>query len=190
MCPHYALLAIRDRYSIWIRKEKEHLEDLTSFLINKEYELRRHPEFDDVHEDDLKALADFKKSLGIKQVVDTSFQSTDDRSISVAATPSPSALAGSSRRLSALSKGSKRSRLSGMSAQSELSPLLEEDNDDESNSGDEGSPTPQKRRRLHTQRASQNSVTSSITKSTINRGGTIPEENESDESVSGNDSEE
>ena len=186
------------------------MEQMSNFLIEKESELRRHPEFGEVHDDDLNALADFKKSLGIKRVaVDTSFSTADDRSFSVAATPSPSTAAsgGSSRRgtLSALSKGSRASRRSGMSTQSELSPLLEED-DTENNGSDgdgdsdrdrdgnqsDGSPTPQKRRRLDSSsshRAEHSSVGSSITKSTYHRG-TIPEENEQDESDSGKDSEE
>lgn len=171
---------------------------MSDFLIEKESELRRHPEFEEVHEDDLKALVDFKKSLGIKRVADTSFATADDTSVSVAATPSPS-MAASSRRgtLSALSKGSRTSRRSGMSVQSELSPLYEEDDagdhggEDDPNESD-GSLTPQKRRRLtssSSQRAEQSSVGSSITKSTYRRG-TIPEENEQDEIDSGKDSEE
>ena len=180
------------------------MEQMSNFLIEKETELRRHPEFGEVHEDDLNALADFKKSLGIKRVaIDTSFSTADDRSFSVAATPSPSTAAsgGSSRRgtLSAMSKGSRASRRSGMSTQSELSPLLEED-DTENNGSDgdsdrdcnesDGSPTPQKRRRLDSShRAEHSSVGSSITKSTYHRG-TILEENEQDESDSGKESEE
>lgn len=196
------LSSVYHRFSNWIKKEKDHMEQMSNFLIEKETELRRHPESGEVHEDDLNALADFKKSLGIKRVaVDTTFSTADDRSFSVAATPSPSTAAsgGSSRRgtLSAMSKGSRASRRSGMSTQSELSPLLEED-DTENNGSDgdsdrdgnesDGSPTPQKRRRLDSsQRAEHSSVGSSITKSTYHRG-TILEENEQDESNSGKDS--
>jgi len=192
-----AFLLILSKYSIWIKKEKSHMEQVSDFLIEKETKLRRHPEFEEVHDDDLNALSDFKKSLGIKRVAESSFSTADDRSFSVAATPSPSTAAsgGSSRRgtLSALSKGSRASRRSGISVQSELSPLYEED-DTENGGGDdsEGSPTPQKRRRLDASsnhRADNSSVGSSITKSTYQRG-TIMEENEQDESDSGKDSDE
>ena len=167
--------------------------------MKKEYDLHRHPEFEEVHEDDLNALSDFKKSLGIKQkVTDASFG--NDSSFSVA-TPSPST--GTSSRLgtlSGVSKGSRTSRRSGMSAHSELSPLYEED-DAENDGGDggkddngesDGSPTPQKRRRLDSSskhRGEQSSVGSSIAKSKYNQR-SIPEENERDGSDSGKDSEE
>ncbi len=165
------------------------MEQLSDFLLEKESELRRHPEFEEVHDDDLNALSDFKKSLGIKQKVVGSSEGNviDDQSFS-AATPSP-ATASSSRRgtLSGISKGSRTSRRSGMSVQSELSPLYEEvdaenvgANDDDENNDSNGSPTPQKRRRLDSpsrRHAEHGSVESSMTKSTYNRG-SIPEENE------------
>lgn len=180
-----AFLLILSKYSIWIKKEKSHLEQLTDFLLEKESQLRRHPEFEEVHDDDLNALSDFKKSLGIKRkVTDDSFgTANDDNSFSVA-TPSP-ATATSSRRgtHSGVSKGSRASRRSNMSSQSELPPLYEEDdaeNDgaDENNESD-GSPTPQKRRRLD-----NGSVGSSL------KRGSIPEENEKDDSDSESGSEE
>ena len=174
--------------------------------MEKEFELRRHPEFEEVHEDDLKALADFKRTLGIKQTADNYFSTggdtitADDRSFSLAATPSPSTApsGGSSRRgtFSTLSKGSRTSRRSGISVQSELSPLLEEE-DTENNGGDDdgggggsdASPTPQKRRRLDddsSHRANRSSVGNTITNSTYRRG-TILEETEQDESDGGKD---
>ena len=181
----YTISFLCNRYSIWIKKEKGHLEQLSDFLIQKESELRRHPEFEEILEADLNALVDFKKTLGIKQLVtDTSFgtPADEDVSISVAATPSPSTTASSRRgATSTLSKGSRASRRSGMSAQSELSPLYEEEDDAEKNSVDsdddddneEGdpSPTPQKRRRLdsYSRRGTER---------------TIKEENEKDESGS------
>ena len=157
------------------------MEQLSDFLLEKESELRRHPEFEEVHDDDLNALSDFKKSLGIKRkVTDDSFgTANDDNSFSVA-TPSP-ATAISSRRgtHSGVSKGSRASRRSNMSSQSELPPLYEED-DAENDGGDEnnesdGSPTPQKRRRLD-----NGSMGSSL------KRGSIPEENEQDASDSEN----
>ena len=173
---------------------------LSDFLIEKETELHRHPEFEEVHEDDLKALSDFKKSLGIKRIATKSLGTGGDvvtaenRSISLAATPSPSTAAsgGSSRRgtMSTLSKGSRTSRRSGISVQSELSPLLEEEDVENNGGGDSGgsdaSPTPQKRRRLveSTHRTNRNSAGSTITNSTYHRE-TIKEENEQDESDSG-----
>ena len=179
---------------------------LSDFLIEKETELHRHPEFEEVHEDDLKALSDFKKSLGIKRIATKSLGTGGDavtaenRSISLAATPSPSTAAsgGSSRRgtMSTLSKGSRTSRRSGISVQSELSPLLEEeDAENNGGGGDSGgsdaSPTPQKRRRLvdSSHPTNRTSVESTITNSTYHRG-TIKEENQSDESDSAKDDDE
>ncbi len=174
-----AFLLILSKYSIWIKKEKNHLEQISDFVMKKEAELRRHPEFEEVHEDDLTALLDFKKSLGIKQkvAIDTSFS---------VATPSPSSETPSrhSSNMSGLSKGSRTSRRSEMSNRSELSPLYEEedaenkgdDKDGTSNESD-GSPTPQKRRRLDASSQQRRSY----------REGSIPEESESD---SGKDSEE
>ena len=162
------------------------MEQLSDFLIEKESELRRHPEFDEVHEDDLNALADFKKSLGIKRVVESSYiteAGTDDRSFSVTTTPSPAtAMSGTPSRRglsSTASRGSRASRRSGVSVQSELSPLYEEDNPGDGGDDDtEASPTPQKRRRLNSSsHRSDSSIGSSITKNTYNRG-TILEENE------------
>mmetsp|Transcript_25711 Transcript_25711/g.60278 ORF Transcript_25711/g.60278 Transcript_25711/m.60278 type:complete len:1061 (-) Transcript_25711:319-3501(-) len=204
-----AFLLILSKYSIWIKKDKSHMSLLSDFLIEKESELHRHPEFEEVHEDDLKALADFKKSLGIKQTASNAFGNvvggaitTDDRSLSAATTPSPSTAAsgGSSRRgtFSALSKGSRTSRRSGISVHSELSPLLEEEDaennggDDDDGGGSDASPTPQKRRRLDddsSHRADRSSVGSTITNSTHHRG-TILEENEQEESRSGTDDDE
>ena len=186
-----------DRYSIWIKKEKSHLEQLSDFLLQKESKLRRHPEFEEILEADLNALSDFKKTLGIKQRVttDTSFGTADgDPSISVAATPSPSAASSRRGTSSALSKGSRTSRRSGMSTQSDLSPLYEEDDaqnkardsDGEDDNESDASPTPQKRRRLDSyskRSAESSSVGSSVTKSS-NRRGAILEEKEQDNSDS------
>ena len=174
----------------------------------------------------MNALADFKKSLGIKRVADISYETEDgtatfdDRSFSMATTPSPATAASgaSSRRRmsSAASRGSRASRLSGISVQSELSPLYEEDDDTRVDEDDdtrvdeeddtrvdddqtEASPTPQKRRRLNTSlnhadssvntNRADSSVGSSITKNTSYNPGTVLEENEQ-ESDDGEESEE
>lgn len=189
-----AFLSILSKYSVWVKKERGHLDQLSDYLIEKESELRHHPEVNEVHEDDLSTLADFKRSLGIKRVPEISYETddgishADDHSYSMA-TPTTAASGGSSRRRmsSAASRGSRSSRRSGISVQSELSPLYEEDTrveDDET----ESSPTPQKRRRFHSQSSrGEGSVESSVTKGAYSRD-TIMEENEQ-ESRGGEDSE-
>ena len=132
-----AFLFMLQKFTNWVKKEKDHVDTLTNFLISKELELRRHPEFDDVHPDDLNALAEFKKSLGIKGDISFSVSAAGDtggRNISMAESPVSSNIS-SRRRVS--TAGSRISRLSGLS---ELSPLLEEDDANDgslSRSGDD-----------------------------------------------------
>ena len=132
-----AFLFMLQKFTNWVKKEKDHVDTLTNFLISKELELRRHPEFDDVHPDDLNALAEFKKSLGIKGDISFSVSAagdTEGRNISMAESPVSSNIS-SRRRVS--TAGSRISRLSGLS---ELSPLLEEDDANDgslSRSGDD-----------------------------------------------------
>ena len=140
----FPFLLILSRYSNWAKKNKYGLEDLKQFILEKEEVLKSHPEFNDVHEDDLKALRTFKESLDMEvevaQVVSQDDESSeDDKSAVGTPSPSKSSTASSRRRIS--TAGSQRSRLS---TQSNLSPLEEEgDSDDE-----EMSPSPPKRRRV------------------------------------------
>ena len=141
-----AFLSMLQKFTSWVKKDKENLDNLTDFLIAKETELRRHPEFDEIHPEDLNSLTNFRKSMGIKGEISYSIVSgTDGRSISMAESPASTAVS-SRRRIS--TTGSRVSRLSGLSIQSELSPLLEEDDDTRVEDGDETSPTPQKGRQL------------------------------------------
>jgi hypothetical protein len=135
------------RYSTWLRKEKEDLEEIIDFLLLKEAELRSH---------DIDALSSFKESLGIKRIAESS-QYDEETTIATRttiATPSPS----SSRRV-ASTAGSRRSVQSNMS---NLSPLEEGDSQEENDS-----PTPQKKRRLH---SFQNSLRSSISRTVVEEG--------------------
>jgi hypothetical protein len=149
--------------------------------MSKESELRAHPEFDEVHHEDLKALVVFKESLGIKRGVGMSHADEettmyDDQTATAAGTPSPVSAASSRRRIS--TTGS-RSRSSVQSNVSNLSPLYEEGDDDMEKAE---SPTPQKRRRLNSSRGGDNSIGSSITKSTYNPGTIEEREQDSDAS--------
>ena len=175
---------LSQRYAIWIKKEKEHLEHVSDYLIEKESELRRHPEFDEVHEEDLNTLADFKKALGIKRVTEISYETDDgasrvDAASYSVATPTTTASGGSSRRRvsSATSRGSVSSRRSGTSVQSELSPLYEEDNTMVGEDDTESSPTQQKRRQSRSQSSRRERSGRSGTKGAHGRE-TILEENE------------
>jgi len=136
-----AFLSMLQKFTNWVKKDKAELDKLTDFLIGKETELRRHPEFDEIHPDDLNSLADFRKSLGIKGEISYSVVSatgdTEGRYISMADSPASSALFSRQRMSTA---GSRVSRLSGFSAQSDLlSPLVEEDDDTKVEDGDETS---------------------------------------------------
>jgi hypothetical protein len=177
-------LNILAKYSIWVKKEKPPLEQLTDYLLQKESELHHHPEYDEVHEDDLRALDEFKRSLGISKRVsyarDATSTAADDYA-SAMATPSPStvASASSSRRRSS-TVGSQRSRLS---VQSNLSPLYEEEfpRDEVDREDSDPSPTPQKRRRLNRSSArGDSSVGSSLTRGTL-RTTTVDEEEQEED---------
>jgi hypothetical protein len=144
-------LLVLSKYSSWIKKNKGQLEILKDGLLANEAALGSHPEFDQVHEDDLNSLKMFMESLGIsdsrRRVAESSYTQDDysvaDDPTNTIAIPSPIAASTSSRRrISGAS--SQRSR---MSTQSNLSPLYEEDAAPD-NEEREISPSPQKRRRL------------------------------------------
>lgn len=145
-------LTILSKYSTWIRKNKSYCEVLGHLLFAKESALRSHPDFDEVHEDDLRCIRDFQESLGLtaskmrrlsQELPKTLDVSHDGTVVRTTATPGSTARSiGSRRPLSAA--GSQRS---GLSVQSNLSPLMESPEDRETDAGND-SPSPQKRRRL------------------------------------------
>jgi len=67
-----SFLSILSKYASWIKKDKQAKKEIQSFMDEKEFELRRHEEFEDVHVDDLAALAAFRKDLGLKNLPKTS----------------------------------------------------------------------------------------------------------------------
>ena len=135
------------KYLVWIKRDKTHRRELSNELQIREADLRAHPEFQDVHEDDLKALASIREALGLK-VKSSLDQNAKERAVSPAegtledyserendgnTTPSNSFLKsdlGSSTKRSSVS--SAHSKLS--SVRGSLSPLQEhrasEDSDD------------------------------------------------------------
>ena len=183
--PAHIFSPIYERYSHWIKKDKAQIQIIGDRLSDNEAELEAHPEFDEVHPDDLAALASFRESLGIKnsrvalkQLSAATPSSHDHHSVAdVGTTPSPATIMSSKRRFSTSS--SQRSKISG---QSSLSPLYEED----VAVGDDNSPSPQKRRRLMSHQGRGNSLGSSVTMSTIGKAQSrIDEVDENDdESVS------
>ena len=132
-------LLILLKYSSWIKRNRNYREHLATVLFDKEAALRAHAEFDEVHHDDLQCIRDFQEALAISVPLNTNDSSTAGRA---SRTPigTPGSIArtvGSRGAMSATS--SQRSRVS---VQSNLSPLVESPEHEDS------SPSPQKRRRL------------------------------------------
>lgn len=144
------------RYANWIRRNKEQRNVLQCDLDDREATLREHPDFDEVHDDDLAAIASFRNALGIKEskrqvtlprrvttdanhsVTDYSSDEDDPRSVASGKRP----------RLShGGSVSSARSRMS--SVQNFLSPLLEEEDTEENSPEENASPPTAKRRSGH-----------------------------------------
>jgi cohesin complex subunit SA-1/2 len=63
-----SFLSILSKYASWIKKDKQAKKEIQSFMDEKEVELRNHEEFEDVHADDLVALAAFRKDFGLKNL--------------------------------------------------------------------------------------------------------------------------
>jgi len=171
----FPFLLILSKYSNWAKKNKYGLEDLKQFILDKEDALKSHPEFNEVHEDDLKALRTFKESLGmevdIAKVVSQDDDSDDDDDKSTVESPSPSKSSSASSRRRISTTSSKRSRLS---TQSNLSPLEEEGaSDDEEDSP----PQPKRARRKLT---SSSSISDSIASTTVSKSKIDEEDEESD----------
>ena len=135
-------LLILLKYSSWIKKNRNHREHLATVLFDKEAALRAHAEFDEVHHDDLQCIRDFQEALAIS--VPLQRRSTDDSSTAGRASRTPSSTPGSMARTVG-SRGlmsAASSQRSKVSVQSNLSPLVESPDHEDS------SPSPQKRRRL------------------------------------------
>ena len=145
-------LRVLSKYATWIKKNKSHREILADVLISKEGTLRAHPEFDEVHEDDMRCITEFQEALGMtipnkKRMLSRDSDGSVDRDARRSAgTPGSSAPSTGSRRALSVA-GSQRSRVS---VQSNLSPLIESPGDREAEEEEEEdtSPSPQKRRRL------------------------------------------
>lgn len=144
-------LLILTKYGSWIKKNKVHRDILGNVLFAKEAALRSHPDFDEVHEDDLSCIREFQSALGLSSPKKhrserRSYQAEESSTFKAPRTStSPSSTlrsAGTRRPMSAT--GSQRSR---PSVQSNLSPLVESPESQEMKLENE-SPSPQKRRRL------------------------------------------
>lgn len=71
-----SFLTILMKYSHWIKKNRSHLREIIQYLYGQESELKAQElkereasgdDFEGIHEDDLKALANFRSSLGMKE---------------------------------------------------------------------------------------------------------------------------
>jgi hypothetical protein len=182
-------LSLLTKYANWIRRNKDQRNTLLEDLDERENELRNDPEFADVRQDDVQALEQFRKALGLDAKA-SSPRSTaishnamdveefgDEGSENSGSTgPNPSSSKARGRLSRASSIGSVRSsRLS--TTQSSLSPLPEEDGPRSSPDDGEGlSPSPGKPRKIAgSQRSGRSSILSNLSTSSIGRSGTIDE---------------
>ena len=138
-------LQILSKYSTWIKKNNSHRRTLGEFILAKEDALRAHPEFNEVHPDDLAHITHFQDAIGVAEPRRrrVSPEKQEDMSVgrgSHRSTPGSAPPSAGSRRQMSVASSSQRSRVS---VQSNLSPLLESPED-----RDSSSPSPQKRRRL------------------------------------------
>jgi len=133
------LLRCVQRYSNWIKNNKSAVKVLEKDLEQRERDLQAHEEFDQVRNEDIDALKEFREAFGLKPLDlsndDSSEESEpmeEDTGNNKAVTPEPSSLWARSRNNTVAVKGSGsigtnslRSRIS--SNPSTLSPLYEED---------------------------------------------------------------
>ena len=61
-----SFLLLLSKYASWIKKNKQSKADIQKYIDELEVDMRNHEEFDDVHEDDLAALAAFRHNIGLK----------------------------------------------------------------------------------------------------------------------------
>lgn len=132
-------LDILSKYSNWFKRDNEKRNILAHALFAKEAAMRSHPEFDEVHEDDLRCIEKFRESLGIEGGNPAEESSVNFSRNETVGTPGGRSIGSTGARRKLSTAGSQRSRIS---VQSNLSPLLE------SPAEKEESPSPHKRRRL------------------------------------------
>lgn len=63
-----SFLSILSKYASWIKRDKPTKKEIQRFIDEKEVEMKNHEEFEEVHEDDLEALAAFRGTLGLKSL--------------------------------------------------------------------------------------------------------------------------
>lgn len=61
-----SFLPLVEKYLVWIKRLQGPMRELGNELTMREQSLRAHPEFNEVHDDDIRALATFREALGIK----------------------------------------------------------------------------------------------------------------------------
>ena len=127
-----SFLHLLGKYANWVKKNRQHMKILQEDIDEKEAIFREHPEFDQVHEDDLGALQKFCTDLGLKrrspmasskQKKQVIHETDDDDSIeedSDQVSPSPTSSGRNSRESATMS------RVSAVSGMRSLSPLEEE----------------------------------------------------------------
>ena len=85
-----SFLSIFVKYVPWVKVDSKHKNAISDYLDEKETELRTHEEFREVHEDDLAALEEFRKALGLgaSKILAADASTVDeDRSLQSTATP-------------------------------------------------------------------------------------------------------
>lgn len=138
-----SFLKILVKYANWAKKKKDHKQALNEILDENELALHDHPDFEEVHKDDLAALEAFRKALGLEPTAVT--KDDDDAATMTASmatendhvTPSPSTAGRYSR------GSTNRSRMSSVSGLRSLSPLYEEKSDGSVDGSADGSPKEQ-----------------------------------------------
>lgn len=167
-------LTLVAKYVTWIKKMKCFQDVVVQNLLEREDALFDDPEADQIHEDDLEALASFRKIVGLKDAGNgtpaksprsiatsraTEGSHSDEDSLSgTGTTPS------NTKKRLRLSRGSSLGSMNSSQMQT-LSPLMEEDNS--VGSDDDESPQAPKRRKLT--KARKSSVGSALTMATLNR---------------------
>jgi cohesin complex subunit SA-1/2 len=61
-----SFLLLLAKYASWAKKDKKHKSEISDYVDGLESDMRNHPEFDEVHADDLESLATFRNIMGLK----------------------------------------------------------------------------------------------------------------------------
>jgi cohesin complex subunit SA-1/2 len=149
-----SFLSILSKYASWIKRDKQAKKEIQKFIDEKEVEMKNHEEFDDVHEDDLGALATFRVTLGLKNIPKASSYGAeedeemgiDEASDGVNELQSP--VASVSSRASKASRASSKasSRVSSLPALLEGDKESPQDSDEDSHFSAAGSSSDNKRK--------------------------------------------